>query len=64
MSAINRTILQQNVICFPSENINNTQLMKGEISVENNKTLTDALYSNNFIECKTFVLQRIKEVKE
>jgi hypothetical protein len=57
MSTINGTILQQNVICIPSENINNTQLMKGENSVENNKTLTDVLYSNTFIECKTFVLQ-------
>jgi hypothetical protein len=64
MSTINGTILQQNVICIPSENINNTQLMKGENSVENNETLTDVLYLNTFIECKTFVLQRIKEVKE
>jgi hypothetical protein len=64
LSAINRDVLQQNGIWFPSEGRNDTQLMKGEISAGNAQALTDALNKNNFAACKSFIFQRVEEAKE
>jgi hypothetical protein len=38
--------------------------MKGEISGGKTQILNDALNSNNYTECKTLVLQRVREAKE
>jgi hypothetical protein len=61
MSAINRTILQQNGIWFPSEGKNDALLVKGEISAGNAQSLTDALHTNNLSACESFVAQRVEE---
>ena len=61
MSAINRTILQQNGIWFPSDSKNDALLVKGEISAGNAQSLTDALHTNNLSACESFVAQRVEE---
>jgi hypothetical protein len=64
LSAINRNVLQQNRIWFPSEGKNDTQLMKGEISAGNAQSLTDALIANDFIACKSFIARGVEEARE
>ena len=61
MSAINRTILQQNGIWFPSDSKNDALLVKSEISAGNAQTLTDALHTNNLSACEFFIAQRVEE---
>jgi hypothetical protein len=64
LSAINRSVLQRNGIWFPSGAKKDILMMKGEISPGNAQNLTDALNTNNFTACKSFIAQRVKEAKE
>lgn len=64
ISAINRDVLQQHGIWFPLEGKNDELLLKGEISAGNAQILTDAINTNDFNFCESFLTQRIKEAKE
>jgi hypothetical protein len=64
ISAINRGVLQRNGVWFPFEGKNDELLLKGEISSGNAQSITDAIKTNNFSFCSSFIARHIQEAEE